>query len=292
MPRPCPSPLFAALALALACTGNMVGERPDPSRDAGPAPTGDAGSPSTDAGSPTEDAGSPTPTADAGSPTEDAGSPTEDAGSPMPSDPLTFAEVDGLVAVEAEHYVRIENEEDREWVRFDAMDAPSIEPDPDPPPLEGAAGGAYLENLPDTRATMDDPIEHGVSFHPNGGTGPMLTYRVRFETPGTYVVWVRAYSTGTEDNGIHAGIDGTFPGSGERVQWCAGKHQWTWSSAQRTTSNHCGTPGTITLDVDSAGVHEIHFSLREDGFEFDKFVLALDAGFEPSGEGPAEVLAD
>ena len=142
---------------------------------------------------------------------------------------------------------------------------------------EGAAGGAYLENLPDTRATMDDPIEHGVSFHPNGGTGPMLTYRVRFETPGTYVVWVRAYSTGTEDNGIHAGIDGTFPGSGERVQWCAGKHQWTWSSAQRTTSNHCGTPGTITLDVDSAGVHEIHFSLREDGFEFEPGVFSADA---------------
>jgi hypothetical protein len=117
----------------------------------------------------------------------------------------------------------------------------------------------------------------------------ILHYKVQINNPGKYYVWVRAYSTGTEDNGIHVGIDGTWPESGQRLQWCDGKHAWTWESKQRTHEVHCGVPELIYLDIKQAGEHEIQFSMREDGFEFDKFVLTK-AFEKPEGTGPEVII--
>jgi len=53
------------------------------------------------------------------------------------------------------------------------------------------------------------------------------------------------------------------------------------------------TPGVDTgairsaLTVEKEGEHEIMFSMREDGFEMDKFVLASSPAFTPEGQGPA-----
>ncbi len=57
------------------------------------------------------------------------------------------------------------------------------------------------------------------------------------------------------------------------MQWCEGKNQWTWESKQRTDSIHCGEPKKIFLEIIEPGLHTIQFSMREDGFAFDKFVL-------------------
>ncbi|MEZ4248209.1 MAG: hypothetical protein R3B99_08230 [Polyangiales bacterium] len=273
--------LFAATLVA--CTPATMGLDMD-----------DAGS---DAGRRSEDAALPMPSpldasveCDAGEPLApdaafepDAGVET-DAGAPPVEN--VFVERDGLVVLEAEDYERVERDGERRWVRFDADERPRVEPDPDPPHVEGASGGAYLEALPDTRVTHDDPLVSGVSFHGRGDTGPRLTYRVVVDAPGTFVVWVRAYSTGSEDNGVHTGLDGAFPESGARVQLCAGKNQWTWSSAQRRDSNHCGTPRTVTLTFDTAGEHEVHVAMREDGFEIDKILLARETSYTPEGSGP------
>lgn len=115
----------------------------------------------------------------------------------------------------------------------------------------------------------------------------MLHYRVHITTPGRYYVWARAYSTGTEDNGLHVGHDGHWPASGQRMQWCDGKYGWRWESRQRTEAEHCGVPGLIYLDL-TAGEHQITFSMREDGFEFDKLLLTMDPAFQrPEDAGPA-----
>ena len=53
------------------------------------------------------------------------------------------------------------------------------------------------------------------------------------------------------------------------MQWCDGKHSWFWDSKQRTEKAHCGVPKGIYLDIEKSGLHEIAFSMREDGFEFD-----------------------
>ncbi|MCK8521079.1 DUF5060 domain-containing protein [Aquimarina sp. D1M17] len=200
-------------------------------------------------------------------------------------------EQNGVVAVEAEHFASQSKTTNRQWYAFDASTTGTPTPDPDANHASGASEGGYLEILPDTRVTHSDPLENGVSFSNTPGQVAIINYKVKFTNPGKYFVWVRAHSTGSEDNGVHVGIDGNWPASGQRMQWCAGKNQWTWESKQRTGANHCGEPEKIFINVPTAGVHTISFSMREDGFEMDKFVLSK-AYTKPSGEGPAEVLVD
>ncbi len=138
---------------------------------------------------------------------------------------------------------------------------------------QNASGDSYMELLPDTRVTHDDQILQGQNFWGGPGQGPALHYNVNIAQPGRYLIYAKAYSTGTEDNGIHVGINSTTPESGHRLQWCEGKHTWTWSSAQRTDDAHCGVPKTIYLDIASAGQNTITFWAREDGFELDQFIL-------------------
>ncbi len=86
---------------------------------------------------------------------------------------------------------------------------------------------------------------------------------------------------------MHVGIDGTWPATGQRLQWCEGKQTWRWDSKQRTEQTHCGEPHKIYLDIERAGEHTIHFSMREDGFEFDKWLMTKDREFSrPSDGGP------
>jgi hypothetical protein len=118
---------------------------------------------------------------------------------------------------------------------------PLVGPDGDPPHLAGASGGAYLEILPDTRRTHDDPLVPGENFTNEPGHVGVLHYKVHVTTAGRYYVWVRAYSTGTEDNGLHVGLNGRWPASGQRMQWCEGKDSWRWESRQRTAQEPwCG----------------------------------------------------
>ena len=198
-------------------------------------------------------------------------------------------EVNGVAAVEAEHFVSQSETGKRQWYKSDAANLPS--PDPDPIHNVGASETGYIEILPDTRVTHGDPLKVGESFSDAPGKVAIVNYKVKFSSAGKYFVWVRAHSTGSEDNGVHVGIDGTWPSSGQKMQWCTGKNKWTWESKQRTGANHCGEPQRIFINVPSAGVHTISFSMREDGFEMDKFVLSK-TYTKPVGVGPEEVLVD
>ncbi len=122
----------------------------------------------------------------------------------------------------------------------------------------------------------------GENFINEPGQMAVLEYDVEIPAAGRYFVWVSIYSTGPDDNGIHVGIDGEWPESGQRMQWCEGKNAWTWASKQRTEEEHCGVPGLIYLDVDAPGPHVVQFSMREDGLEFDRFALTTEANFDPS----------
>ncbi|UXX79077.1 hypothetical protein N7E81_17115 [Reichenbachiella carrageenanivorans] len=185
-------------------------------------------------------------------------------------------EKNGYVEVEAERFFEQTNSSDRTW---HVMSKTAVRHDLDGDSLEylSASRGAFVELLPDTRVTHDDPLIAGVNFSNEPGIS-ILKYKVKFTNPGKYYVWGRAFSTGKEDNGIHVGINGEWPESGQRMQWCAGKNQWTWASKQRTKEAHCGEEGLIYLNIDKPGMHTIQFSMREDGFAFDKF--ALNAKYE------------
>ncbi|MEM1063675.1 MAG: hypothetical protein AAGJ97_15225 [Planctomycetota bacterium] len=160
---------------------------------------------------------------------------------------------------------------------------PDVTPDGDPSHADSASGGAYLEILPDTRRSHDDKLVPGVNIQGESGKAAVLHYPIEFSTPGRYFVWVRAYSTNSEDNGIHVGLDGDWPETGARMQWCKGKNSWRWESRQRTKKQHCGVPGLIYLDIEEPGRHVVRFSMREDGFEFDQFLLTTDPEFARPG---------
>lgn len=190
-------------------------------------------------------------------------------------------EINGSVIIEAENFAAQHNDDKRRWLIFTSTTPPHKLADSDPLHIKGASENSYIELLPDTRTNHNDPIVRGENFTSVAGAMAVLSYPVYFTTAGTYYVWARAYSTNSEDNGIHVGINGSWPESSKRLQLCKNKHQWTWSSAQRTKENHCGVPNTTTLEVPFAGVHNIMISMREDGFELDKLLLTTDKNYKP-----------
>ncbi len=172
-----------------------------------------------------------------------------------------------------------------------SVSAMGIEPDGDPIHVGGASGGAYLEIRPDTRRTHADKLIRGKKFSPDPGRMAVLSYRVHVEIPGRYYVWARAYSTGGEDNGLHVGLDGNCPESGQRLQWCEGKQSWRWESKQWTAAEHCGEPQKSFLDIEQPRPHAIQFLMREDGFGFDKWLITTDREFfRPTDVCPLSVL--
>ncbi|MEM7782419.1 MAG: DUF5060 domain-containing protein, partial [Planctomycetota bacterium] len=205
---------------------------------------------------------------------------------PIVAEDVVFEEVDGFVAVEAEYFFKQDSGK-RAFYLSNLGQTPELKPDGDPQHVEGASNGCYIEILPDTRRNHSQKLIQGENFSNEPGKVCVAYYKVNFSNPGRYYVWVRAYSTGSEDNGIHVGVNGTWPKHGQRMQWCAGKRQWWWESKQRTQKEHCGVPYEIYLDIEKPGVHTIHFSMREDGFEFDKFIMTSNRDFaRPNDVGP------
>lgn len=205
---------------------------------------------------------------------------------PVATADLVFAESGGLVAVEAEHFVKQELTATRAWHICHAGQRPSVPPDTDGSHVIGASGGAYLEVLPDSRWTHDEKLVHGENFSNEPGKMAVLSYRIHFATPGRYHFWARVFSTGTEDNGFHVGLNGTWPASGQRWQTTK-KNAWHWDSRQRTPEVHVGVPGQLFLDVPAAGEHIVQIAMREDGIEIDKWLMTTDRTYTPEGTGPA-----
>jgi len=194
-------------------------------------------------------------------------------------------EAGGLITIEAENFAKQSLVEMRAWHLTSAETNPAIEPDGDPTHLDGASGGAYLEILPDTRRSNKDKLINGENFANKGGEMAVLSYPIQVTNPGRFYVWVRAYSTNSEDNGLHFGLDGQWPESGARWQTVQ-KNDWHWDCAQRTEANHNGETMQLWLDIDTAGEHELLMAMREDGAEVDQMILAASADFRPPGAKP------
>ncbi|KLI64124.1 DUF5060 domain-containing protein [Aurantiacibacter marinus] len=169
---------------------------------------------------------------------------------------------DGIL-VEAEDFAAQRDDDVRQWCI--AADCPAG--------WERTGAQNYIALVPDTRRTHDDELVRGENFSGEPGRMAILSYDVEFPEAGRWYLWVRAYSSGSEDNGLHAGLNGDWPESGARIQYCEGRNQWFWESSQRTRENHCGVRGGLWLDVPTAGTHNVEFSMREDGFVFDAFYL-------------------
>ncbi len=42
---------------------------------------------------------------------------------------------------------------------------------------------------------------------------------------------------------------------------------------------HCGVAGQIYLDIEDAELHDMQFSMREDGFELDRWIITNNGDF-------------
>ncbi|MFI8605042.1 DUF5060 domain-containing protein [Cellulophaga baltica] len=193
-----------------------------------------------------------------------------------------FEETDGFLEVEAENFHYTSNQNTvRDWKVIAYDQSNFIVNKEEQKALKSASSKAYIKAFPDTRITHDDALIIGENFFPESGTGGIVSYKVKINTPGKYYIWASTFSTGTEDNGVHVGINGDWPESGARIQWCEGKNQWQWSSAQRQEDNHCGNPNTIFLEFSKAGYYIVSFAMREDGFKLDRWILTNNANFIP-----------
>ncbi len=173
-----------------------------------------------------------------------------------------------MITVEAESFVKQTLDSKRKW------EIKKERPD--------SKGSGYIEVLPDTRVTHNDKMVGNENFSDEPGEVAVLHYTIQVPEPGRYYVWARTFSTGSEDNGLHFGLDGQWPESGQRWQTVE-KDAWHWDCKQRTANEHSGVPMQLWLDVDKAGEHTLMLSMREDGAEVDQIILAKSPDFRPEG---------
>ncbi|MEO1270385.1 MAG: hypothetical protein AAFX99_20050 [Myxococcota bacterium] len=299
-------------------------------------PPEDTDMPPEDTDMPPEDTNMPPedtdmPPEDTDMPPEDTDMPPEDTDMPedveedLPPEELVFREIDGLVVFEAEHYAeQIRNE----WTNWYEVSVENPEPDvtcrtnvscrgnapdcnqydecdhDDIDPAD-ASGGTYLEALPDRRRDDSEPGTGGqIGVVNDPDRAPTLIYNITITTPGRYYVWVHARGRGPAANGLHVGLDGTWPRndlidpSTMRLQF---RNGWRWTQTRRGGQQHTGVSGTdeiserdanVWLQIDEPGPHTIELGMREDGLEIDKVVLARDPDYEPTNTddmiGPPE----
>lgn len=175
---------------------------------------------------------------------------------------------------EAENFASQTETSKRRWHLVTKDKTPKVRKDPDENHSEGASKSTYLELLPDSLYDGNEKKVEGKNYSRTPGKVAVLSYNVNFKTAGRFYVWIRGLSTGDEDNSIHVGLDGNWPDTGQKLYICSGKrNKWAWSSHQFSNNENCSSTKRIFVDVKKAGNHKIMFSMREDGFEFDKFVL-------------------
>ena len=114
--------------------------------------------------------------------------------------------------------------------------------------------------------------------------GPALTYKINFQTAGTYYVYIRGYAATNADDSVHVGLDGV-PVTTGAGQGLTGFNStgFTW----RSLAN--GQP--VVISVASPGVHTFDMWMREDGVAVDRIWLSTSATAVSNGStsaGPAE----
>jgi hypothetical protein len=171
--------------------------------------------------------------------------------------PVTpFLESGGQVVMEAEHFTGFANGTGA------AANATWSEQT-----LSGASGTVMVA-LPDSGVNTADTT-----------IGPRRDYAVKFNSTGTYQVWVRLRGPTSASDSLHIGLNGTLVSSG--AQGFTNGTTLAWKNTVVGTTR-------LTISVASAGVATINMWMREDGVQADKILLTKDSALTPSGTGPAE----
>jgi len=208
---------------------------------------------------------------------------------PIVSKELIFEDKNGIVVVEAEHFYKQTKNENRFWYINSPEHHPQVWPDYDTATYSNAGGLAYIEALPDLFHTEGDPIIQNDNLG-GAGTVAVLHYNVFFNKTGRYYIWTRLRSNDQEDNTTGAGVDEIYPKTAQILQSPVEKKEWTWKSENRVSRNPW-IIGRASFDILTTGIHDVNFFMREDGEEFDRFILTTDSLFQINdGVGPSLTL--
>ncbi len=168
-----------------------------------------------------------------------------------------FIESAGMVVMEAENFHTQIDRSGQTWVE-DTNYA-------------GFSGAGAMLSDPDNGVIFDADIQT---------TSPELTFDMDISTTGDYIIWVRMMPVASDANSVHVGVDGVIDPLSKGIQTQV-LGDWIWLSLARGSN-------TLEQTISSAGVYTFNLWMREDGTLIDKIVLTTDAGFVPTGEGPAE----
>ena len=136
----------------------------------------------------------------------------------------------------------------------------------------------YTAGYSGDSALRTSPTSGSALFAPGySQTSPQLDYQGNFLQAGIHYVWVRGYATAGNNNSVHVGLDGAEISSSESLSF-PDNSTWTWA----------GGAGVSSFEVPSPGIHTVNVWMRETGFRIDKLIVTSDAGFTPTGFGPAE----
>jgi len=119
-------------------------------------------------------------------------------------------------------------------------------------------------------------------------TGSRLSYKINFQTAGTYHVWILAKSVDYNSDSVHVGLNNEYRFTVNGIQGVS-NGQFNW--ANLSNGGTVVTGGT-TLNI-TAGVHELNFWGREDGLVIDRIYLTTSTSTanpiwppaEPQGPG-------
>ncbi len=194
----------------------------------------------------------------------------------------TISDRNNIIVIEAENFTRQEKQATRSWYLVTNKITPKVKKDPDHSHSSGASGLSYLELLPDTWYNKKQKKVVGKNFSRTPGEMAVLNYEINFKEKGRYYVWVRAFANNGFDNSIHVGVDGKWPTNAKMLYLCEDKmNKWSWSSSQFVEEERCTSKRRIYIDIDKPGKHNVMFSMREDGFEFDKWMLTKQENIIP-----------
>jgi hypothetical protein len=88
------------------------------------------------------------------------------------------------------------------------------------------------------------------------GNAPGLVYRINFDNPGTYHVWVQVVAPDSSSDSIHIGLDGDW----KYWKGLKGTDNYTWNQLE-------------PFIVDEAGLHDLNLWVREDGLAIKQIYL-------------------
>lgn len=172
-----------------------------------------------------------------------------------PADAMgAFLEMNGIMVAEAEHFTSKAPGKDA----FAAIQWEEVKD------YAGAIGSLMqaLPNDKDTQVNAGDKTD-----------GPVLNFKVYFQNPGTYYVFMRIPPLGGSDNSINYGMDGAVV----KANVHNGAGRWNWNVKE----------GTAPITIEKPGVHTMNIWMRENGVAVDRLMVRNENKPLTSGDDPA-----